>query len=195
MSMRAAIRRKAEESAALTTRFFEENADELERCVLALADRFRAGGRLLVMGNGGSACDAQHVAVEFQHPIIEKRRALPAHALCADPAVLTAIGNDTDFARVFLEQVELVGREQDAVLGISTSGASANVNHALRRAGALGMLTVGFAGRDGGAMVDLCRFCFVVPTWSVHRVQEVHTVLLHLLWDQLHVALGEDDVL
>jgi len=81
------------------------------------------------------------------------------------------------------------------VLGISTSGASANVNRGLRRARDRGALTLGFAGRDGGAMVDLCEFCFVVPTWSVHRIQETHTLLLHLLWDELHVALGEDDVL
>lgn len=193
--MRASIVRKAEESARLVTRFFDENAATLERCVRVLAERFTSGGRLFVMGNGGSACDAQHVVVELLHPIVEKRRPLPAFALTADPALLTAIGNDTDFARVFSEQLALLARPPDVALGISTSGASANVCHALRRARQLELLTIGFAGRDGGAMVDLCDFCFVVPTWSVHRVQEVHTVLLHLLWDQLHVALGEDDVL
>lgn len=193
--MREAILRKARESAELSTRFFEDNADALERCVGALAERFTSGGRLWVMGNGGSACDAQHVAVEFQHPIVEKRRALPASALSNDAALLTAIGNDTDFSRVYVEQLELVARPEDAALGISTSGASANVSHALRRARQLGLLTIGFAGRDGGAMVDLCEHCFVVPTWVVHRIQETHTMLLHLLWDQVQVALGEDDVL
>lgn len=193
--MRDSIRRKANESASLVTRFFDEHADDIERCVTALAARFERGGRLFVMGNGGSACDAQHAAVEFQHPILEKRRALPAVALSADAALLTAIGNDTDFTHAFSEPLGLFATERDVVLGISTSGASANVNHGLRRARAIGLCTVGFSGRDGGAMVDLCDFSFVVPTWSVHRVQEVHTVLLHLLWDQLHVALGEDDVL
>lgn len=193
--MRDAILRKATESTELAARFFEENAGELERCARALADRFQRRGRLLVMGNGGSACDAQHVAVEFSHPIVEKRRPLPAMALSADGAILTAIGNDTDFSRVFVEQIELCARPDDIVLGLSTSGASANVNRALKRSRQLGLLTVGFAGRDGGAMIDLCDFCFVVPTWSVHRVQETHTMLLHLLWDQVHVALGEDDVL
>jgi len=85
--------------------------------------------------------------------------------------------------------------DEHAVLGISTSGASANVNRGLRRARERGALTIGFTGRDGGAMVDLCQFCFVVPSWSIHRIQETHTLLLHLLWDQVHVALGEDDVL
>ncbi|HET9595236.1 MAG TPA: SIS domain-containing protein [Anaeromyxobacteraceae bacterium] len=193
--MRDAILRKARESAEVKLRFFEESADSLEACVRALADRFRAGGRLFVMGNGGSATDAAHVAVEFVHPIVEKRRPLPATALTADPATLTAIGNDTDFSRVFVDQLEILARPGDAALGISTSGASSNVNRALRRGRELGLLTVGFAGRDGGRMPDVCDHCFVVRTWSVHRVQETHTALLHLLWDEVHVALGEDDVL
>jgi D-sedoheptulose 7-phosphate isomerase len=193
--MREAIVRKARESAEVTVRFFEENAAALEACVRAVAERFRAGGRLYAMGNGGSAADAAHVAVEFVHPILEKRRALPAVALSADPTALTAIGNDTDFARVFVEQLELLARPADVALGISTSGASANVNRALKRARELGLLTVGFAGRDGGRMPDLCDHCFVVRTWSIHRVQETQTALLHLLWDEVHVALGEEDVL
>lgn len=193
--MRAAILRKARESADLQTRFFEENAVALEACVQSLAARFRSGGRLLTMGNGGSACDAAHVAVEFTHPIIEKRRPLPALALTGDTATLTAIANDTDFVRVFVDQLELLARPGDAVLGISTSGASSNVNRALQRARELELLTIGFAGRDGGRMPDFCDHCFVVKTWSIHRVQEAHTILLHLLWDQVHVALGEDDVL
>jgi D-sedoheptulose 7-phosphate isomerase len=190
-----AILRKARESAALKVAFVEANAEMIAACTRLLAERLGAGGRLLVMGNGGSACDAQHVAVEFQHPIVEKRRALPALALAADTALLTAVGNDADFSQVFARQIDLLARPADAVLGISTSGASANVNRALRRARDKGLLTIGFAGRDGGAMVDLCQFCFVVPTWSIHRVQETHTLLLHLLWDQVHVALGEPDVL
>jgi D-sedoheptulose 7-phosphate isomerase len=193
--MKHAIVRKARESAELVTRYFEACAPELERAVAALAERFRNGGRLYVIGNGGSACDAQHVAVEFQHPIVEKRRPLPATALVTDIALLTAVGNDTDFARVFVAQLELVARAGDAALGISTSGSATNVLRAMRRARELGLCTIGFAGRDGGALADVCEHVFVVPSWSVHRIQEVHTVLLHLLWDQVHVALGEPDVL
>lgn len=193
--MKDAMLRKARESAELKLRFIENNADALEVCVRALAGRFEAGGRLLCMGNGGSACDAQHVAVEFTHPILEKRRALPALALSADSAAMTAIANDTDFARVFADQLELLGRPGDAALGISTSGASANVNRGLRRARELGLLTIGFAGRDGGQMAEVCDHLFAVRSWSIHRIQETHTLLLHLLWDQVHVALGEDDVL
>ena len=190
-----AIRRKARESAELVTRYIDGCAEEIDRCTRALAERLGHGGRLYVMGNGGSACDAQHVAVEFQHPIIEKRRPLAAAALAADVALLTAIGNDGDFVQVFAAQLEVGCREIDAVLGISTSGTSANVLRALRVARERGALTIGFAGRDGGPLADLCEHAFVVPSWSIHRIQEVHTVLLHLLWDHTHVALGEPDVL
>ena len=193
--MKDAILRKARESSEVMLRFFEENAAPLEHCVRDLAVRFGEGGRLIVFGNGGSACDAQHVAVEFLHPIIEKRKALPAVALTTDTATLTAIGNDTDFSRIFVDQLDLLARKNDAVLGISTSGQSANVNRALVRAREMGLYRIGFAGRDGGRMVDLCDCCFTVKSWSIHRIQETHTALLHLLWDQLHVTLGEDDVL
>jgi D-sedoheptulose 7-phosphate isomerase len=189
------ILRKARESAELVTRFFETSAPQLERAVHALAERFRRGGRLYVMGNGGSACDAQHVAVEFQHPIVEKRRALPAMALSCDTALITAIGNDTDFSRVYADQLELIARAADVALGISTSGTSANVVRAIRHARELGLYTIGFCGRDGGPLADTCDVAFVVPSWSIHRIQEVHTVLLHLLWDQVQIALGEPDVL
>jgi D-sedoheptulose 7-phosphate isomerase len=193
--MKESIIRKARESADLVASFCFANAGEIERTSRALAERLGRGGRLFVMGNGGSACDAQHVAVEFQHPIVEKRRALAATALTADVALLTAIGNDGDFSQVFDAQLALSLREGDAVLGISTSGTAANVIRAMRRARELGTCTIAFCGRDGGALADLAVHTFVVPSWSIHRIQEVHTVLLHLLWDQVHVALGEPDVL
>jgi D-sedoheptulose 7-phosphate isomerase len=191
----ASIIRKARESAALISQYIETCAPQLERVASALANRFQRGGRLFALGNGGSACDAQHVAVEFQHPIVEKRRALPAAALGSDIPLLTAIGNDGDFAQVFAAQLELACRETDAVLGISTSGTAANVLRGMRVARAAGAVTIGFAGRDGGPLADICEYAFVVPSWSIHRIQEVHTVLLHLLWDHVHLALGEPDVL
>ena len=192
--MKDSILRKAKESAALKLAFFEENAAAIEACARALAIRLHEGGRLWVMGNGGSACDADHLAVEFTHPVLEKRRAFPATSLL-HTATVTAIANDRDFSCAFEDQLKILGRPGDVVIGISTSGASANVVRGLKRARALGLMTIGFAGRDGGAFPDLCDHCFIVKTWSIHRVQEVHVTLLHVLWDQLHVALGEDDVL
>ena len=193
--MKEAILRKVRESAETSWRFFESHAPRLEACVIALAERFRAGGRLLVIGNGGTACDPQHVTVEFHHPLLEKRRALPAIALGCEVALLTAIGNDADFSQVYAVQIDRLATEHDAVLGISTSGASTNVLRGLDAARRRGLPTIGFAGRDGGGMADRCDHLFVVPSWSTHRIQEAHTILLHLLWDQVHVALGEDDVL
>lgn len=193
--MREAVLRKARESAEIKMRFAEENAATLERCARELAGRFAEGGRLFVMGNGGSACDAAHVAVEFVHPILERRRPLPALALSTDAATLTAVGNDGDFARVFEDQLSVLAGPKDAVLGISTSGASANVNRALSAARRRGLLTIAFAGRDGGRIPEIAEYPFVVNSWSIHRVQETHTLLLHLLWDLVHIALGEEDVL
>jgi D-sedoheptulose 7-phosphate isomerase len=94
-----------------------------------------------------------------------------------------------------VDQLDLLSRPEDVALGISTSGASANVNRALRRARDKGLLTVGFAGRDGGQMPALCDYCFIVKSWSIHRVQETHTALLHQMWDLLHVTMGADDVI
>ncbi len=193
--MKAAIEKKVRESHDVSARFFAENAERLEACARALAGRLSSGGRLFTVGNGGSACDASHVAVEFVHPIVEKRRALPAIALTGDTATITAVGNDDDFTSVFETQLAVLAAPADAVLGISTSGASANVLRALAKARDRGLLTIGFTGRDGGRMPDVCEHCFVVKTWSIHRVQETHTILLHLLWDLVHVAMGEDDVL
>jgi D-sedoheptulose 7-phosphate isomerase len=147
------------------------------------------------MGNGGSSCDAAHVSVEFMHHIIEKRPALPALALTTDTALLTAVGNDQDFSMAFTQQVRLLGRRGDMALGISTSGKSANVNRALQAAREIGMLTVGFSGRDGGRMPEFCDHCFIVPSFSIHRIQETHETPLHVLWDLIHVIRGEEDVI
>jgi D-sedoheptulose 7-phosphate isomerase len=190
-----AILRKARESAEVKEQFFREEADRIEALVRVMAERFARGGRLYVMGNGGSATDAQHVAVEFFHPIMEKRKPLPALALTADPALLTAISNDRDFAKVFADQLRVLARPEDMVLAISTSGQSPNLVQALETARERGLLTIAFTGKDGGRLVDLAEYCFVVPSFSIHRIQETHVALYHIVWDLLHVAFGEDDVI
>jgi D-sedoheptulose 7-phosphate isomerase len=194
-SLREAVLRKSGESRTTQERFFTESADRIVECASAMARAFDAGGRLLTMGNGGSACDAQHVAVEFMHPVLAKRRALPALALGTDTALLSAVGNDADFSLAFVEQLQLLGRKGDIALGLSTSGQSANVNRALQAARERQMLTVGFSGRDGGRMPEWCDFCFVVPSFSIHRIQEAHGALLHILWDLIYLAEGEEDLL
>jgi D-sedoheptulose 7-phosphate isomerase len=193
--VKEAILRKARESAEVKEQFFRVEAGRIEALVRVMAERFAGGGRLYCMGNGGSATDAQHVAVEFFHPIIEKRKPLPALALAADPALVTAISNDRDFAKVFADQLRVLGKPGDMALAISTSGHSPNLVQAMEAARDLGLLTIAFVGKDGGRLVELADHCFVVPSFSIHRVQETHVALYHIVWDLVHVALGEDDVI
>lgn len=194
-SFKESVLRKCRESASAKATFFEANAGTLEEICGRMAQSLAEGRRLFVMGNGGSSCDALHVAVEFVHPIIEKRRAFPAHALTCDSALLTAISNDADFSQTFAEQLRLFGKAGDIALGISTSGMSANVNYGLQAAREIGMLTIAFSGKDGGRVRDIAEYCLTVPSFSIHRIQEVHTTLLHVMWDMVHVMLGDEDII
>jgi len=193
--MNDAILRKARESAEVKEAFFRAEADRIEALARAMAAAFERGGRLYVMGNGGGATDAQHVAVEFCHPIIEKRRPLPAVALTTDNALLTAISNDRDFAKVFGDQLRTHARRGDMALALSTSGQSPNLLHALEVARELGLMTIAFTGKDGGRLATLSDYAFVVPSFSIHRIQETHVALYHVVWDLVHVVLGEPDVI
>lgn len=193
--MREKILRKCRESMAVKEQFFAHYADQITELCDKMATQFEQGHRLWVMGNGGSACDAQHVAVEFIHPIIAKRRPLPALDLVSQVPVLTAISNDKDYAKVFVDQLDLWGRAGDMALALSTSGQSPNLIYALQAAAKKEMLTVAFAGKDGGRIAEVANYCFIVPSFSIHRIQECHVTLLHILWDLIHVAMGEEDVL
>jgi len=158
---------------------------ELRRSIAAIADRitraFRAGGKVLLAGNGGSAADAQHIAAEFLSRFKLDRSPLPAIALTTDSSVLTAIGNDYGFAGVFERQVRGLGRAGDVFIGISTSGRSANVLAALRAARELGLITVGFTGSRDGEMRGLCDFVCAAPSDDTALIQQVHLVAAHVL--------------
>lgn len=174
--------------------FFCENAELIGKMCEAMAARFLKGSRLFVMGNGGSLCDALHIAVEFNHPIIEKRKAYPVIPLMTDIATMTAIGNDIDFTRVYVNQLRLMAKPDDMALVVSTSGKSPNLVYAIEAAKDLGMLTIAFAGKDGGRLSNAADFSLVVPSFSIHRIQETHGTLLHIMWDLIHISLGEEDV-
>ena len=192
---REKIMRKCRESMEMKEKFFDQYAETIEALSIEMVSRFEKGHRLYVMGNGGSACDALHVAVEFVHPIIDKRKPLPAIALTADPATMTAISNDLDFSRIFVQQIKLLAQPGDMALAISTSGKSPNLIYALQAAKEKGMLTITFTGKDGGRFPEVSDFCFIVPSFSIHRIQEVQETLLHILWDMIHVTMGEEDVI
>ena len=189
------VLRKCRESVEVKEKFFRFYAEQIAELCEKMAGRFQAGHELWVMGNGGSACDAQHVAVEFIHPIIDKRRALPARDLVSQIPVLTAISNDKDYAKIFVDQLALWAKAGDMALAISTSGQSPNLIYALQAARKKGLLTIAFSGKDGGRLREVAEYCFTVPSFSIHRIQECHVALLHILWDLIHVAMGEEDVI
>jgi D-sedoheptulose 7-phosphate isomerase len=198
--LRFSLMEKARESVEVKTAFFEANKDAILAASLALARAFHSGRKLLVCGNGGSATDAQHIAVEFMHPITVGRKALPAISLTNDIAMVTAVANDVGFSDVFTRQIIALGNEGDVLLGISTSGNSENLVHAFETARRMKLTTIGFAGDDGGKMVEMSGlgvldFCLTVPTSSIHRIQETHVALYHIMWDMVHTFLQNKSML
>ncbi|HKP11509.1 MAG TPA: SIS domain-containing protein [Blastocatellia bacterium] len=192
--LRFSLLEKVRESVEVKQRFFEANADAILAASLQMAKSFQRGGKLLVCGNGGSATDAQHIAVEFMHPITVGRKALPAICLANDMAMVTAVSNDVGFADVFSRQIIALGREGDVLLALSTSGNSENLMHAFETARRMKLVTMGYAGGDGGRMAELhaarrLDFCLTVPTASIHRIQESHVALYHTMWDMVHTYL------
>ena len=188
------VEEKARESRKANTTFFGEQAETLVAAAKALANVYRRGGRMFSMGNGGSSCDASHVAVEFVHPITAGRPALAAINLVADLAMISAVGNDVGFEHVFVRQVIAQGKAGDGLIGISTSGNSSNLIAAFAKAKEMGLCTIGLAGGDGGRMKSsgVCDYCLVVPTTSIHRIQECHVTAYHILWDLVHTILASD---
>jgi D-sedoheptulose 7-phosphate isomerase len=190
----ASIEEKAADSRAANARFFEDQAPVLVAAAKALAGVYRGGGRLFAMGNGGSSCDAAHIAVEFAHPVTAGRPALAAVSLVADLAMISAVGNDVGFEHIFARQIIAQGRAGDGLIGFSTSGDSANLLLAFARARTMGIATIGFAGGEGGKMKagGAVDHCLVVPTGSIHRIQECHVAAYHILWDLVHTLLADD---
>ena len=177
----AAVRAAAADSADLQRRFFDENAGLVLSVGRRIADALRAGGKVLVFGNGGSAADAQHFAAELVGRYVKNRPAWPAIALTTDTSILTAVANDFGFETVFRRQVEALGRPGDVAIGISTSGRSANVVQAIDRAREMQLVTVGMTGNGGGALAGLVDYLIDVPHAATPRIQEVHALAVHLI--------------
>jgi D-sedoheptulose 7-phosphate isomerase len=188
------VAEKAAHSIEVKRAFFESNADRVVATARAIAEVYRRQGRMFAMGNGGSSCDAAHFAVEFLHPITAGRPALSATNLTADVAMISAVGNDVGFAHVFVRQLTSLARHGDGLIGFSTSRNSANLIAAFIKARELGMTTIGIAGMAGGEMAQagLLDHCLVVETDSIHRIQETHVTLYHILWDLVHTMLADD---
>ncbi len=194
LALLESVRQKAEDSVDTKRRFFEENAAAVVAVAEAIADIYRRDGRLYCMGNGGSSCDAAHIAVEFLHPVTAGRPALPAVNLVTDAAMMTAVGNDVGFDHVFVRQLIAQARAGDGLIGVSTSGNSENLLAAFRKAKEMGVVTIGLSGYDGGKMATSAALdhCLVVPSNSIHRIQETHVAIYHILWDLTHTLLADD---
>jgi len=189
----ASITSKATDHARVLSDFFEAEASGILATAHTIATCYRRGGKLLVMGNGGSSCDAAHVAVEFLHPVTAGRPSLAALDLSSNVAMLSAVGNDIGYDHVFVRQLVAHGRPGDCLLGLSTSGSSKSLLLAFQKARELQITTIGLSGGTGGEMAKAgLDHCLVVPTDSIHRIQEGHVVTYHILWDLVHTLLADD---
>ena len=174
-----------------------EHASEVAHACHAMAERFHRGGKLVVFGNGGPSTDAQHVAVEFVHPVIVGKRALPAVSLTADVATVTGVANRVGLAEIFAHQIRLLAEPSDVALGLSADGNCANVLRGLEQARGMGMLTVALLGGDGGAIAagGLADHLLTAASTDPRVIKEVHVTMYHILWELVHVFFEQPGVL
>ncbi len=183
------IEQRFRESIALQEAVLADGAPTIAAMAEALAAVLRAGGQVLLAGNGGSAADAQHIAAELVNRFLRERPALPALALTTDTSVLTATANDRAFEEVFARQVEALGRPGDALFLLSTSGRSPNLHRAVQAGRARRMVVLALLGGDGGGLPPRCDIALVVPSFLSPRVQEAHILIGHILCEAVELAL------
>lgn len=182
------------ESVAVKQNYFAHHTADVLRAGEIIADAFARGHKLLLCGNGGSACDAQHIAGEFVNRfLLPDRKALPALALTTDGGLLTCLGNDAGFDIIFARQIEAFGTAGDVLLALTTSGNSPNVLAAIATARARGLTIIGLLGRDGGKAAPLCDLALTVPSPDTPRIQETHNFIGHLLCDLVERQLFADE--
>lgn len=167
--------------------FFEQVCEAGQK----LADVILNGNKILLAGNGGSAADAQHFAGEMVGRFLKERNSIPAISMCVDPSVMTCIGNDYGYDQVFARQIQGLGNQGDALIGISTSGNSENIINAMMEARKKDMLVIGILGKSGGKIKELCNIALVVPSVSTPRIQEVHEFIVHVLCEVIEKKVFE----
>jgi D-sedoheptulose 7-phosphate isomerase len=174
-----------------------DDAERIARACHAMALRFHRGGKLVVFGNGGGATDAEHIAVEFVHPVIVGKRALPALSLAEDLATVTGVARADGFGEVFAHQVRYLADPVDIALGVSPDGQCENVRRGLEQAHGMGLLTIALTGGDGGALADspAVDHLFVVRSDDACVVKELHVTIYHVLWELVHVFFEQPGVL
>ena len=189
--MQSIIKFEFEEHLKTSQATFESIGHSVEVAAKLCLDCLKNGNKILLFGNGGSAADAQHIAAELVGRYKTERKSLAAIALTTDTSALTAIGNDYGYDRVFDRQVEALANTGDVAIGISTGGSSANVASALKLAKDLDCKTIGFSGRGGGEMNELCDINIVVPAQDTARIQEMHIVIGHTICHLIDLAFSE----
>jgi D-sedoheptulose 7-phosphate isomerase len=189
--MQSIIKFEFEEHLKTSQATFESIGHSVEEAAKLCIDCLKNGNKILLFGNGGSAADAQHIAAELVGRYKTERKGLAAIALTTDTSALTAIGNDYGYDCVFDRQVEALANTGDVAIGISTGGSSANVASALKLAKDLDCKTIGFSGRGGGEMNELCDINIVVPAQDTARIQEMHIVIGHTICHLIDLAFSE----
>jgi D-sedoheptulose 7-phosphate isomerase len=187
------VAKEIEESIAVKAELARTACEEIVKAAALILERLEAGRKLIVFGNGGSAADAQHIAAEFVGRYRSERRALAAIALTTDSSSLTAIGNDLGFQEIFARQLEAIGKPGDVVLAVSTSGNSPNVLRAVVLAKKLGMATIGLSGISGGELRNCVDLCLSVPSDSTPRIQEAHSLIIHIITGIVENAVVSSD--
>jgi D-sedoheptulose 7-phosphate isomerase len=177
------------ESNRVKETFVNENLSKLVNVVEAITSALKAGNKILLFGNGGSAADAQHLAAEFVNRFVIERPPLPAIALTTDSSIITSIGNDYDFSEVFSKQIRAIGQPGDIAWGISTSGNSSNVLKGLEVAKKMGLVTVAFTGKDGGNIAKIADFSINVASPVTARIQEAHITAGHAICELVDIKL------
>lgn len=175
------LRDAIQESLLLKTEFFNKNLELIVELSHWLEETRRLQKQVFIFGNGGSAADAQHFAAELVHRVETQELGVRAHALHADTSLITALGNDEGFERIYARQIRVLASSGDLAIGISTSGNSNNVVAALAEAHQVGCRTAGLLGREGGRAKEYCDLALIVPHHSTPRIQEVHTMIIHLV--------------
>jgi len=194
--LRALVRARFEQSMFIPEAFFSTETGQIAEACWAMARRFHRGGRLLAFGNGAWATDAQHVSVEFVHPVIVGKRALPALALTNDSATLSGLMAGGEATMPFVRQLQVLARPQDIAMGFSPDGNCPNVVAALTTARKMGLLTLGLAGSDGGLFRQTeLDFRFVVQSSDPLVIQETHETLYHVLWELVHIFFEHEGLL
>jgi D-sedoheptulose 7-phosphate isomerase len=189
MNLRKKVEDALAQSAFVKLLLLQRQSAVIEKIGTTLARVLKSGRAMYIFGNGGSAADSQHIAAELEARFLRERRALPCHALTTNTSTLTAVGNDYGYEYTFSRQIEAYCRKGDAVVAISTSGNSANVLEAVRRARKIGAVTIGFTNEKGGKLKGLVDHCLCVPSTDTQRVQECHMAVGHIVCDIIETTL------